>query len=115
MREGRTTDVLEISRINDRRLSLKLVCPYTKDITAIIWAYGHTALLIFQLAAMLTFCQIIRKLDLRIFYFNTITDQISSKKPISGSRKMHACVLRLSIVQTEHAFLHSQGHVRKNG
>ena len=26
---------------------------------------------------------------------------------------MHACVLTLNIDQTEHAFLHSQGHVRK--
>ena len=41
--------------------------------------------------------------------------QISSKKHISGSLKMHACVLTLNIDQTEHAFLHSQGHVRKNG
>ena len=36
-------------------------------------------------------------------------------KYISGSLKMHACVLTFNIDQTEHAFLHSQGHVRKNG
>ena len=39
---------------------------------------GHRALLIFPLAAMVAFCQIIRKLDLRIFlYFNTITAVMS--------------------------------------
>ena len=44
----------------------------TKDTT------GHRALLIFPLAAMLTFCQIIRKLDLRTFLnFNTITAVMS--------------------------------------
>ena len=26
---------------------------------------------------------------------------------------MHACVLPLNIYQTEHAFLHPQGHVKK--
>ena len=31
----------------------------------------------------------------------------------SGSFKMHACVLPLNIDQTEHTFLHPQGHVRK--
>ena len=39
---------------------------------------GHRALLIFPLAAMLKFCQIIRKLDLRKKnYFNTITAVMS--------------------------------------
>ena len=40
--------------------------------------YGHRALLIFPLVAMLTFCQIIRKLDLRKnLNFNTITAVMS--------------------------------------
>ena len=33
---------------------------------------------------------------------------ISSKKHISGSLKMHACVLPLNIYQTEHALLHQE-------
>ena len=37
----------------------------------------HRALLIFPLAAMLTFCLIIRKPDLRILNFNTITAVMS--------------------------------------
>ena len=35
------------------------------------------------------------------------------KNHISGSFRMHACVLPLNIDQTEHTFLHPQGHVRK--
>ena len=51
-------------------------------------AVGHRALLIFPLAAMLTYCQIIRKLDLRTFL--TVTAVMSlmkfrQKKHISGS------------------------------
>ena len=49
-------------------------CPddVTKDYIA-CEAIGHRTLLIFPLAAMLTFCQIIRKLDLRLSNFNTVT------------------------------------------
>ena len=53
---------------------------------------GHRALLIFPLAAMLTFCQIIRKLDLRIYYFNTITAVMSL---ICWSNSVKKAYLRL--------------------
>ena len=82
---------------------------------------GHRALLIFPLAAMLTFCQIIRKLDLIFFLTQSLqschwyADEISPKKAYFRLFKMHACVLPLNIDQTEHTFLHPQGHVKKNG
>ena len=40
LREERTNDILEISRISDRIDLLKLACPYTKEVTTIISAYA---------------------------------------------------------------------------
>ena len=40
LREERTKDILEISRINDRIILLKLACPNTKEVTTIISAYA---------------------------------------------------------------------------
>ena len=40
LREERTNDILEISRISDRIILLKLACPNTKEVTTIISAYA---------------------------------------------------------------------------
>ena len=40
LREERTKDILEISRISDRIILLKLACPNTKEVTTIISAYA---------------------------------------------------------------------------
>ena len=40
LREERTKDTLEISRIRDRIILLKLACPNTKEVTTIISAYA---------------------------------------------------------------------------
>ena len=48
LREERTKDILEINRISDRIILLKLACPNTKEVTTIISAYapqqGHPEL-----------------------------------------------------------------------
>ena len=49
-------------------------------------------------------------------HVNVLSDyKETGPEHISGSLKMHACTLPLNVYQTEHAFLHSQGHVRTNG
>ena len=40
LQEERTKDILEISRISDRIILLKLACPNTKEVTTIISAYA---------------------------------------------------------------------------
>ena len=40
LREERTKDILEISRISDRIILLKMACPNTKEVTTIISAYA---------------------------------------------------------------------------
>ena len=40
LREERTKDILEIIRINDRIILLKLACPNTKEVITIISAYA---------------------------------------------------------------------------